>query len=172
MIICALQCGEFYETIGLDAVVVMQYASLNPMGKKYPQAGAPLGNITQLLRDLVQGAGFSVVSFAPQHLSLQPEYSDSLHIKAQKPEFLAGSRILTLQVMMEEAATPSRGQKERFISQIVTPHNPTYLFGAVDKKGVTAQDTAESRPIVGVACSVSGFKVTNIDCLEQFSSVL
>lgn len=57
-----MQCGEFYETIGLDAVVVMQYASLNPMGKKWPQAGAPLGNIRQLLTDLVQGAGFSVVS--------------------------------------------------------------------------------------------------------------
>lgn len=62
--------------------------------------------------------------------------------------------------MMEEVAkTTQKGQKERFISQIVTPHHPTYLFGAVDKKGVTAQDTVESRPIVGVACSVSGFKV-------------
>ena len=69
---------------------------------------------------------------------------------------------------MEEGATLSRGQKDRFISQIVTPHNPTYLFGAVDKKGVTAQDTAGSRPIVGVACSVSGFKVqlsNDLSCL-------
>ncbi len=56
-----VQCGEFYETVELDAVVLMQHASLNPMGKKHPQAGAPLANITQLLKDLVQGAGFSVV---------------------------------------------------------------------------------------------------------------
>lgn len=72
---------------------------------------------------------------------------------------------------MEEAAKPTRGQKERFISQIVTPHNPTYLFGAVDKKGVTAQDTAESRPIVGVACSVSGFKV-NLAVLSRVRNLV
>ena len=74
--------------------------------------------------------------------------------------------------MMEEAATPTRGQKERFISQIVTPHHPTYLYGGVDKKGVTAQDTTESRPIVGVACSVSGFKVKPMTRLGIISLVL
>ena len=84
----ALQCGDFYETIGLDAVVVMQYASLNPMGKKYPQAGAPLGNITQLLRDLVQGAGFSVVSNGSQ-LSLQPQGSNCLATNLRSMKFVS-----------------------------------------------------------------------------------
>ena len=61
------QIGEFYETVGLDAVVLMQYCSLNPMGNKvFPHAGAPLVNIEQILRDLVLGAGFSVVGLTPQ----------------------------------------------------------------------------------------------------------
>lgn len=56
------QVGEFYETIGLDALVVMQCCSLNPMSKRYyPHAGTPLANIHQILRDLVPEAGFSVV---------------------------------------------------------------------------------------------------------------
>lgn len=58
----ALQVGEFYETVGLDAVVLMQYCSLNPMaGKPFAACGAPLGNINQVLKELVREAGFSVV---------------------------------------------------------------------------------------------------------------
>lgn len=58
-----LQVGEFYETIGLDALILMQFCSLNAMGEKpWCQAGAPLGNIDQIHRQLVLEAGFSVVS--------------------------------------------------------------------------------------------------------------
>ena len=44
--------GNFYETIGFDAVVLAEYAGCNPMGIKEPQAGVPLVNIYRTLKDL------------------------------------------------------------------------------------------------------------------------
>lgn len=61
--------------------------------------------------------------------------------------------------MEETKALTSSGHKERIISQVVTPQQPNYFYGAVHKKGVAAQDAAFTRPIMGVACSVSGYKV-------------
>lgn len=57
-----LQVGEFYETMGTDAVLLMQWAGLNPMGQgNPPRAGCPVGNIRRTLQSLVQDANLSVV---------------------------------------------------------------------------------------------------------------
>lgn len=41
----AVQVGEFYETYGIDAILMVQWAGLNPMGRASkltpPRAGAP-----------------------------------------------------------------------------------------------------------------------------------
>lgn len=58
-----LQVGEFYETMGTDAVVLMQWAGLNPMGAgNPPRAGCPAANIRRTLQCLVQEANLCVVS--------------------------------------------------------------------------------------------------------------
>lgn len=37
-----LQVGEFYEAVGIDAVLLVQHAGLNPMGSGVPpRAGCP-----------------------------------------------------------------------------------------------------------------------------------
>ena len=57
-----LQVGEFYETLGTDAVMLVQWAGLNPMGEgNPPRAGCPIANLRRTLHDLVEGAGLSVV---------------------------------------------------------------------------------------------------------------
>ena len=44
-------------------MLLVQFAGLNPMGNRSPpRAGCPKGNIHRVLADLVQGAGFTVVS--------------------------------------------------------------------------------------------------------------
>lgn len=53
--------GEFYETVGLDAVLLVQYAGLNPMGNK-AKAGCPIGNIQQTLDSLTE-QGLSVAVY-------------------------------------------------------------------------------------------------------------
>lgn len=58
-----LQVGEFYETMGTDAVLLVQHAGLNPMGQgDPPRAGCPIGNLRRTVADLVEQAGLSVVS--------------------------------------------------------------------------------------------------------------
>lgn len=55
--------GEFYETIGFDACILIEYAALNPMGglrgNTTPKAGCPIVNLRHTL-DCVTREGFSV----------------------------------------------------------------------------------------------------------------
>lgn len=57
----AAQVGEFYEGCGIDAVLLVQHAGLNPMGQGGPpRAGCPRVNLRQTVNDLVR-VGLSVV---------------------------------------------------------------------------------------------------------------
>lgn len=59
-----LQVGEFYETMGIDAVMLVEHAKLNCMGSgRPPKAGCPVMNLKRTLRDLTN-AGFDVVGVA------------------------------------------------------------------------------------------------------------
>ena len=60
---CLVQVGEFYETMGIDAVLLVQHAGLNPMAQgDPPRAGCPVANLRRTISDLVEQAGLSVVS--------------------------------------------------------------------------------------------------------------
>ena len=63
--------GEFYEAVGLDAVLLVEHCGLNAMGSDrkadyYPKAGCRLEQILTVLADLTD-AGFSVVWPPVQH---------------------------------------------------------------------------------------------------------
>ena len=47
-----VRVGEFYETWGFDAVLLVEHAGLNPMGFRLPRAGCPKMNIQRTLDDL------------------------------------------------------------------------------------------------------------------------
>ncbi|XP_021731755.1 DNA mismatch repair protein MSH1, mitochondrial-like [Chenopodium quinoa] len=55
--------GDFYEAIGIDACVLVEYAGLNPFGglrtDSVPRAGCPVVNLQQTLDDLTRN-GYSV----------------------------------------------------------------------------------------------------------------
>uniref|UniRef100_A0A7N1A003 DNA mismatch repair proteins mutS family domain-containing protein n=2 Tax=Kalanchoe fedtschenkoi TaxID=63787 RepID=A0A7N1A003_KALFE len=55
--------GEFYEAIGIDACILVEYAGLNPFGglrsDSIPRAGCPVVNLRQTLDDLTRH-GYSV----------------------------------------------------------------------------------------------------------------
>jgi hypothetical protein len=52
MLFTTLQIGKFYEAIGIDAILTLEFGGLNPMGGR-PRAGAPLDNIAKLVHDLI-----------------------------------------------------------------------------------------------------------------------
>lgn len=59
--------GEFYETYGVDAVMMMQHAGLNKMGQEV-RAGCPRKNVQQTL-DGLTGAGLTVAVYEEASLS-------------------------------------------------------------------------------------------------------
>ncbi|KAI3431602.1 hypothetical protein D9Q98_004652 [Chlorella vulgaris] len=59
--VALVRVGEFYEGCGIDAVLLVQHAGLNPMGQGGPpRAGCPRVNLRQTVNDLVR-VGLSVV---------------------------------------------------------------------------------------------------------------
>ena len=52
------RCGDFYETYGVDAVMLVNYCGLNAMGNK-AKAGCPVRNIQATL-DCLTECGLSI----------------------------------------------------------------------------------------------------------------
>ena len=51
------QIGAFYEAVGLDAILLMEYGGLNPMGRE-AKAGTKLPNVPELVRRLIWNENF------------------------------------------------------------------------------------------------------------------
>jgi hypothetical protein len=65
-----VRCGDFYESVGFDALMLVEHLALNPMGStaehRAPRAGFPKANLRAMLRRLTDEAGMAVVrSFFP-----------------------------------------------------------------------------------------------------------
>ncbi|KAJ7525479.1 hypothetical protein O6H91_17G053100 [Diphasiastrum complanatum] len=77
--------GEFYEAMGFDACVLVEYAGLNPMGgvrnASVPKAGCPIMNLRQTLNEL-NLHGFSVC--------IVEEVQGPSHARQRKDRFVAG----------------------------------------------------------------------------------
>merc|ERR1719353_628899 len=56
-----IRVGDFYEAYGLDALMLVEYAGLNPMSRK-ARAGCPVGNIQATL-DGLTCAGLTVAVY-------------------------------------------------------------------------------------------------------------
>lgn len=77
--------GEFYEAIGIDACILVEYAGLNPFGglrsDSIPRAGCPVVNLRQTLDDLTRN-GFSVC--------IVEEVQGPTHARTRKSRFISG----------------------------------------------------------------------------------
>ncbi|KAF7146041.1 hypothetical protein RHSIM_Rhsim04G0171100 [Rhododendron simsii] len=111
--------GDFYEALGIDACILVEYAGLNPFGglrtDSIPRAGCPVVNLRQTLDDLTRN-GYSVVS-----------------IFSSSPVMLlivAFHRLGDCIVEEVQGPTQARSRKDRFISGHAHPGSP-YVFGLV-----------------------------------------
>lgn len=108
-----VRVGEFYETIGIDAILLVQFAGLNPMGRdgNPPRAGCPRMNLRRTVSDLVNNAGLSVVVCE----------------EAPEPYSYGSLR---------------KQPKQRYIAAVVTPAAPHFLHGLVDEDADIPVDSA------------------------------
>ncbi|KAG8369818.1 hypothetical protein BUALT_Bualt14G0053300 [Buddleja alternifolia] len=77
--------GDFYEAIGVDACILVEYAGLNPFGGLrsdiIPRAGCPVVNLRQTLDDLTRN-GFSVC--------IVEEVQGPTQARTRKSRFISG----------------------------------------------------------------------------------
>ncbi|XP_024961664.1 DNA mismatch repair protein MSH1, mitochondrial-like isoform X5 [Cynara cardunculus var. scolymus] len=77
--------GDFYEAIGFDACILVEYAGLNPCGglrsDSIPKAGCPVVNLRQTLDDLTRN-GFSVC--------IVEEVQGPAQARSRKSRFISG----------------------------------------------------------------------------------
>ncbi|XP_050941994.1 DNA mismatch repair protein MSH1, mitochondrial isoform X3 [Cucumis melo] len=77
--------GDFYEAIGIDACILVEYAGLNPFGGQrmdsIPKAGCPVVNLRQTLDDLTRN-GFSVC--------IVEEVQGPIQARSRKGRFISG----------------------------------------------------------------------------------
>ncbi|KAF4756204.1 DNA mismatch repair ATPase msh1, partial [Perkinsus olseni] len=100
-----VRCGDFYETYGVDAVMLVNYCGLNAMAGR-PRAGCRKDQIQMVLDSLTE-RGFSA----------------AVYEEANESDFNKGPE-------------RKRKGKQRYLSQLVSPANPTYAGG-----GMVAQNT-------------------------------
>ncbi|KFM25783.1 DNA mismatch repair protein MutS [Auxenochlorella protothecoides] len=134
MHVLLVRVGEFFETVGIDAVLLVQHAGLNPMGDPestgaLPRAGCPRQNLRRTVSDLVEGAGLSVV------------------VCEEEPEAYSYGSVRAR-------------QKTRYVAAVVTPAAPHLLLGL---GGGDADVTLESvPPVLGLSPSVGGYTLMEV----------
>ena len=139
--------GEFYESFGIDALLLMEHCGLNPMAGK-ARAGCPLKNIQATL-DGLTNAGHKVAVFE--------EASDiDHHAHGTKRSNRSGKARL----------------KDRMLAQIVSPANPIYLYDLVLSDASRSRDslfdTPSARPFVGIISSASqGYTIVQVSMEER-----
>ncbi|GMN61492.1 hypothetical protein TIFTF001_030573 [Ficus carica] len=83
--ILVCRVGEFYEAIGIDACLLVEYAGLNPFGglrsDSIPRAGCPVMNLRQTLDDLTRN-GYSVC--------IVEEVQGPTNARSRKSRFISG----------------------------------------------------------------------------------
>ena len=133
--------GEFYESFGIDAVLLVEHCGLNAMAGK-ARAGCPLKNIQATL-DGLTNAGFRVAV-----------YEEANDTGSGRGGNVGKSKI-----------------KNRMLAQIVSPANPTYLYDLVLGDSGSTRDalfsSPSARPYIGIVHSSSGYTILEVSTEER-----
>eukprot|EP00548_Thalassiothrix_antarctica_P007419 CAMPEP_0194140440 /NCGR_PEP_ID=MMETSP0152-20130528/9984_1 /TAXON_ID=1049557 /ORGANISM="Thalassiothrix antarctica, Strain L6-D1" /LENGTH=1402 /DNA_ID=CAMNT_0038838687 /DNA_START=399 /DNA_END=4607 /DNA_ORIENTATION=+ len=139
-----VRVGEFYESFGLDAVLLVEYCGLNAMAGKC-RAGCPIRNIQPTL-DCLTSQGFRVAV-----------YEEATDTNVATNHKGSNSKL-----------------KHRMLSQIVSSASPTYLYNLILKGTVDDSVSslgglvAESRPYVGIISSIrNGYTIVEVSIEER-----
>ncbi|CAM9785244.1 unnamed protein product, partial [Phaeothamnion confervicola] len=135
-----IRVGEFYETFGADAVMLVQHAGLNPMGGR-ARAGCPIANVQQTL-DGLTAAGLTVAVFE--------EVADVDGGRRGPP---------AVRQRKKRVLTQARGEG------VVSPANPAYLYDLC----LRSEDVAfrPSRPFWGLRRSAMGHTLVKVSADER-----
>ncbi|KAG6509990.1 hypothetical protein ZIOFF_027998 [Zingiber officinale] len=156
-----IQVGDFYEAIGFDACVLVEYAGLNPFGglrsDSNPRAGCP---VMVCIFILLIEKGVSISGFHTFELynvickGFEEHLSDEFHprvvaIETEEDTSAASYSDDVKMCIVEELQGPSqaRSRKSRFVSGHAHPGSP-YVFGLA---GVDHDvEFPDPMPVIGI----------------------
>jgi hypothetical protein len=136
------RCGDFYETFGVDAIMLVEHCGLNAMASK-AKAGFPFRSIQASL-DCLTDKGFKVAVYEE---AVDTDASSGAGAKAG-----AKSRL-----------------KTRMLAQVISPASPTYMYDLV-LLGNTADTLATAvpaRPYMGVISLANGYTLVEVSVEER-----
>jgi len=132
--------GDFYESFGIDAILLVEYCGLNAMAGK-ARAGCPKRNIQATL-DCLTTLGFRV----------------AVYEEAADTDASAGSG----------ASGGSKSRlKQRMLAQIVSSASPTYAYNLILDSGDALVTSPTARPHVGIISEASGYTIVEVSSEER-----
>lgn len=145
--IILIRSGEFYETYGVDALMLIAYCGLNPMGNKC-KAGCPVKNVQATL-DGLTSVGLSVAVF-----------EEITEIDTSRTS--SGSSL--------SSSSTKAKIKSRALTQIVSPASSTYVYDLCLRSDDI--EFKDNRPAVGILkTAASGYLLCQIYLDEQCMTV-
>jgi hypothetical protein len=144
--ILLIRVGDFYESYGIDAIMLVEHCGLNPMGGK-ARAGCPIMNVQATL-DLLTKKGFRVAVY-------EEEQQQPLHKRKSNGSGGGGG---------------GSKLKTRYLAQVVSSANPTYMHGLVlnsDDGDVSSSASSPGRSYVGVIETNAGYTLVEVSAEER-----
>ena len=169
--IMLVRVGDFYETYGIDAILLVEHCGLNPMANKC-RAGCPWRNVQSTL-DGLTNVGYRVAVYEEWNGVGDMPGSEN-DVSSDDGEETNKSR----------KSGSSSKLKTRYLAQVVSSANPTYMHGLVlDDDGSAASDDVPSssqysngdlstlsspgRSYVGVIETNAGYTVVEVSAEER-----
>lgn len=136
------RCGDFYETFGVDAILLVEHCGLNAMGGKV-RAGFPYRAIQASLDCLTQ-KGFRV----------------AVYEEAADTDASSGAGAI---------AGPKARLKTRMLAQVISPASPSYMYDLVllGNAADTLATAIPARPYMGVISTTAGYTLVEISIEER-----
>ncbi|KAL7531829.1 hypothetical protein ACHAXR_004263, partial [Thalassiosira sp. AJA248-18] len=159
-----VRVGDFYECYGIDAILLVEYCGLNPMAGK-ARAGCPWRNVQSTLDGLTNG-GLRVAVYEEWNGDDGELLSEDDGGGKKKPK---GKKL-----------------KTRYLAQVVSSANPTYMHGLVlndDSGNSLAADSSPAphsgdisssspgRSYVGVIETSAGYTLVEVSAEERTAVV-
>jgi hypothetical protein len=171
--IMLIRVGDFYETYGIDAIMLVEHCGLNPMAGK-ARAGCPWRNVQATL-DGLTNVGFRVAVYEEWN-------GDDDDFRE-----MVGTDVMT-EITPTTSSSSSKNLKKRYLAQVVSSANPTYMHGLVLKDDSSVCDDtpashdglfssssstnyAPGRSYVGVIETQAGYTLVEISAEERIAVV-
>lgn len=174
-VVILTRVGDFYEAYGIDAIMLVEHCGLNPMALK-ARAGCPWRNIQDTL-DKLTNSGFRVAVYEEDDRERKEGNGKWKRMSEGNDEVELVVDTSDVDGSVGDSGNGSKGNKlkTRYLSQVVSSANPTYMHGLVLSDDYSVGGGGDlsftGRNYVGVIALNAGYTLVEI-CAEKRTAVI